>query len=501
MLRSSLFAPTQRSGKNDEKSHSAYYFRKMGYTASIGSGLYTHLPLGHILFNNVKAILNKELEELAQCSFHEFPGIAPEALWEESGRLELFGKSIFKYSDQHGKKMLLAPTHEVTAAATAAKLIRSHKELPIRISQIQNKFRDETRPRAGVIRSRQFQMHDLYSFDTDKDAARLGYEKVKKAYENTFRKLRIPVIPIEQTDMGAIGGDGSHEFHCAASVGDDTVMDYDGNSQSSLELAHIFMLGTGYSEAMGAYYVDKKNKKVPIYMCSFGMGIERTAAAYIERNIQRGNDAQELTWSWHLSPFQIMFLGDTPACYEAYTKQKANGSRCMLDDRDVGFGQKLAQGFQMGFPLYIIQGPRDPSDKLQLICRPLDLDISVSIHDLDSVLSSTINKLHSQELVNCYGTALGIDENAQSIFGRFGSIAALKASIDCEYNVTSSRMGNFNSPPAKKETRGKCGSYWLKPIVDMEIGAPKTQNLNGLKYLAWPKGKETDIKSIRSSFL
>jgi len=498
MLRSALFAPVQRSGKKDEASHSAYYFSKMGYTSTIGAGLYTHLPLGHILFNNVKAVLNQELENLAQCSFHEFPGIAPEALWQTSGRLDLFGKSIFRYEDQHGKSMILAPTHEVTAAATAAQLIQSYKELPVRISQIQNKFRDETRPRAGVIRSRQFQMHDLYSFDTDRDAASLGYARVKQAYENTFRKLRIPAIAIEQTDMGAIGGDGSHEFHCPADIGDDTIIDHEGRSTPSLELAHIFMLGTGYSEAMSAYYVDKDNIKKPVYMCSFGMGIERTAAAYIERNIMRDNRSQELIWSWHLSPFQVMLLGNTPECYEAYHRQKKMGRRCLLDDRDTSFREKLAQGHQLGFPIYIIQGPKDDPDKFQIICRPLALDCTISVYDLDVALDETIAKLMSHEIVNCFGTTLDIDTHQKHILGIFKSVTAMQAALDNQYNVSSSKMGAFGQRSNEKLERGKCGDYWLKPIVEAETDTHSIENIDGLKYLIWPKHKEYTVGKLKA---
>ena len=497
MLRSALFAPIQREGKKDEASHSAYYFNKMGYTSAIGAGLYTHLPLGHILFNNVKNILNEELEKHAECSFHEFPGVAPEALWQESGRLELFGNSIFRYRDQHGKKMILAPTHEVTAAKTAAQHIRSYKELPVRISQIQNKFRDETRPRAGVIRSRQFQMHDLYSFDINKESAELGYQKVKRAYEETFRRLCIPALPVAQTDMGAIGGDGSHEFHCPAEIGDDTVVDYAGETKPSLELAHIFMLGTDYSEALNAYYVDRNNKKIPIYMCSFGMGIERTAAAYIECNIKRNHKAQELIWSWNLSPFQIMILGDTPFCFEMYLNQKAKGRRCLLDDRDLGFGQKLAQGFQLGFPIYLVQGPKDSAQSIQLVCRPLGIDMTISTSDIKETVEVVIDQLRAHEAVACYGTPIAIEPSQQVIFGQFKSLASMNVAIGARHDISPSKMGNFGEPKPAQQVRGKCGKYWLNPIVASDISKPEMMLQDDLKYLAWPKKQTPSLKQMK----
>ena len=167
----------------------------------------------------------------------------------------MFGNSIFQLSDQHERPHVLAPTHEATAAETARAFVTSYRDMPIRISQIQIKYRDEARPRGGVIRTRQFTMHDLYSFDVDSKAARIGYEKVKSAYIQTFRDLRIPIHVQEQADMGAIGGDSSHEFHAAADAGEDNFTRPTGEVVKSLELAHIFMLGDRIQcRVLGAYY-------------------------------------------------------------------------------------------------------------------------------------------------------------------------------------------------------------------------------------------------------
>src|SRR5262249_10242583 len=162
----------------------------------------THLPLGYAAIDNLKRVLNRHLAELTNCSFHEFPALHPLSLWERSGRLEKFGDSIYRLKDQRSRSFLMAPTHEVTAADLPAKFIKSYRDLPVRISQIQIKYRDETRPRGGIIRTRQFTMHDAYSFDQGYDEAAVAYELFKEAYIRTFTDIRLPVMVSEQADMG-----------------------------------------------------------------------------------------------------------------------------------------------------------------------------------------------------------------------------------------------------------------------------------------------------------
>lgn len=501
MRRSGLFAPVRRSRTALTEASSAEYLVEMGYIAQVGAGLLTHLPLGLAAFNNLRSVLNRHLEELANCSFQEFPALHPRAIWEKGGRLEKFGRGIFQLHDQHDRPMVLAPTHEVTAAELAAEFVRSYKELPIRISQIQIKYRDEARPRGGVIRTRQFTMHDLYSFDTDEAAARIGYDLVKEAYLRTFADIRLPVLAVEQRDTGAIGGDLSHEFQVPARIGDDRVIDPGGTEHPSLEVAHIFMLGTSYSEAAGARYVDAESKSRLVYMCSFGMGIERTVAAYIETYLAPRTRTGEMIWCWALAPFQIMILGTRPEAFETYRMLKGKGYRVLIDDRDIPFRQSMAEGLALGFPIYVVFGERSGPNQAELICRRTGFDEIVDLGALAPPLGEVTQDLEAVELAECWGRVIDLDRGRRSIVVGFREPWMMTAGAFQQMAPGRDLLGRFDeSKKGTTEQRLLAGPYWVIPVVAGDVTEPVCQLAGDIRYVVVPNNESPDAELIRSIY-
>jgi prolyl-tRNA synthetase len=502
MRRSALFCPVRREGRTDDFSNNSYYLERMGFIHPLAAGLYTHLPLGFKLFNNVKNVLRRNLHRIVPHSEHEFPALHPRKLWEDSGRLSVFGNSIFCLEDQHGRPHVMAPTHEATAAATARAFITSYKDMPIRISQIQIKYRDEPRPRGGVIRTRQFTMHDLYSFDVDFDAAKIGYDLVKTAYIDTFRDLRLPIHVQAQEDMGAIGGDLSHEYHLETEVGEDQFLRPDGQQVKSLELAHIFMLGTGYSESLDAYFVTPDDRKLPVYMCSFGMGIERTAAAYIERYMKRGDRDAELSWSWQLAPFQIMVIGELNRSLDAYTTLVSAGYDVLIDDRDIRMSVALREGLMFGFPMYVIAGQKTSRGTLEFVCRRAGIRKEIDEGDLLVEVESAKKRLTAVELAEMTGQVIEVDDYEKQIYVRFPDVHALDAVYYDRYEIGQDLIGNFGPTrrPKGQVVRLKFGEYWVRPVVSSSQGGIHAAIHNGISYLAADNSSAATASDIRAAF-
>lgn len=496
MLRSALFAPVRRDRREDESSLSGRYLERMGYIAPFGAGFMNHLPLGHGLFNNVKSVLNGHLSQLVACSFFEAVAIQPSKVWADSGRLEMFGSSIFRFPDRHGREIVLAPTHEVTAAALGARYLKSYRDLPVRISQIQIKFRDEERPRAGVIRTRQFQMHDLYAFDRDLESAQAGYATVREAYLKTFFDLRLPVIPSVQTDMGAIGGDRSEEFLMPCAMGDDRWTDEEGAVLNCLELAHIFMLGTAYSEAANARFIDSSGTERPIYMSSFGLGIERAAAAYIERYAKPDSDV-EVSWSWALSPYQVLLLTDGPVMRDVYRNLVAQGLRVLLDDRDIPFRKKLGEGRKMGFPIEILQSDRLGARELEIRCHRTGQTERIDVGELEEAMIGLRRRLDAIEIAERFGQVLSVDDPKRTMVVQFERAWQIAQAGLEQRQVPLDLLGRFGRRKRWGEPRPFAGEYSTTVIVRERVAHPTPRLRGEIPYLAWPQGSPFDLASAQ----
>ena len=329
---------TLRDTPSDAELISHKLMIKANMIKPIASGIYTWLPLGTLILRKVENIIRKELNH-GNCLEIIMPLVQPKDLWDQSGRSKEYGPELLGFKDRNQRDFYLGPTHEEIITDIAKKEITSPKDLPKTFYQIKDKFRDEIRPRFGVMRAREFLMKDAYSFDIDEDSMHETYLNMKKIYKKIFDKIGLD-YKVVSADSGSIGGDKSEEFHVLADSGEDTLAfsdksDFainielldeknpkkisgmpspDGNGKLSLkkgiEVGHIFELGTKYSKAMGLT-VQKDNVLKEIFMGCYGIGVSRIVAAAIEQNF----DDDGILFPESISPFK---------CYIILINQKGN---------------------------------------------------------------------------------------------------------------------------------------------------------------------------------
>ena len=366
----------------------------------IASGIYTWLPLGTLILKKVENIIRAELNK-GGCLEIIMPLVQPKDLWDESGRSKEYGPELLGFKDRNQRDFFLGPTHEEIITDIAKKEITSHKDLPKTFYQIQNKFRDEIRPRFGVMRAREFLMKDAYSFSLDEDSMHDIYSNMKKIYKNIFDLIGLD-YKIVSADSGSIGGDKSEEFHVLANSGEDTLAfsnesDFainielldekdpdkiegmnspDGKGKLSLkkgiEVGHIFELGTKYSKAMNLK-VQKDNKLQDVFMGCYGIGVSRIVAAAIEQNF----DDEGIIFPKAISPFNCYIVLINPKSNKdlskkidkIYSKLIKCGIEVFLDDRDLNPGIKFRDANLMGVPFQLVISDKINDDSVELINR------------------------------------------------------------------------------------------------------------------------------------
>lgn len=344
---------------------------RSGLIRRLGSGLYSWMPMGLKILRKIESIIRLKMNEAGGIELL-MPAIQPSELWEESDRWDVFGPQMLKIKDRHDRLFCFGPTHEEVITDIVRKEINSYKQLPINFYQIQTKFRDEIRPRFGVMRAREFLMKDSYSFHTDIDCLKETYEKMYKTYSEIFEAIGLNFRAV-QADNGAIGGDGSHEFHVLADSGEDELVyseqsDFAANSEVAknhpdreklktcrgIEVGHIFQLGTKYSEAMKAEFIDESGKPKPLLMGCYGIGVSRIVAAAIEQ----GNDEKGIIFPNSIAPFEVIL---TPIGYDKseevkkmtdsiYNELLALGFDVLLDDRGLRPGVMFSEAELLGIP-------------------------------------------------------------------------------------------------------------------------------------------------------
>ncbi len=409
MRLSRYFLPTLRDTPKEAEIVSHRLMLRAGLIRQQSAGIYSWLPLGLRVLDKISNIVR---EEQNRTGAHELlmPTIQSADLWRESGRYEAYGKEMLRITDRHQREMLYGPTNEEMVTDIFRGFVRSYKSLPLNLYHIQWKFRDEVRPRFGVMRSREFLMKDAYSFDLDQASARHSYNKMFVAYLRTFERLGLRSIPM-RADTGPIGGDLSHEFIILASTGESQVFchkDYlsyktpaietDFNdvaglqatvdkwtalyaateemhdapafdalpeeskvSARGIEVGHIFYFGTKYSAAMKAEVAGPDGQMVPVHMGSYGIGPSRLVAAVIEAS----HDDKGIIWPRAIAPFEVVILnlkaGDAAtdaACEKIYEALEKAGIDTLYDDTDERPGAKFASADLIGVPWQIIIGPK-----------------------------------------------------------------------------------------------------------------------------------------------
>jgi prolyl-tRNA synthetase len=349
---SNLFLPTLKEAPADAEAVSHVLMVRAGLIRQLGAGLWTYLPAGLRVLRKVEAIIREEMVE-AGAQEMLMPVLQPAELWQRTGRYDI--PEMFKLRDRKESDLVLAMTHEEAVTFHVAREVRSYRDLPLVLFHIQTKERDEPRPRAGVLRTREFAMKDAYSFDRDEAGLERNYQRQIEAYDRIFDRCGLRWLRVA-SDVGMMGGKEAHEYMAPCAAGEDEV-----DGEPAIEIANIFKLGTRYSEPLGATFLDEKGEERPIVMGCYGIGPARVVAAAIEQ----GADERGIVWPRALAPWQIHLVGlgsegddEHAAAERIYDDLRARGVEVLYDDRDAGTGQKLTDAELLGCPLRLTVGRR-----------------------------------------------------------------------------------------------------------------------------------------------
>ena len=422
MLLTRFFLPVLKENPKEAEIISHIYMLRAGMIQQSASGIYSWLPLGKIVLEKITEICRQEMIK-AGANEILMPTLQSAEIWKESGRYEDYGKEMLRIKDRNNRNLLYGPTNEELVTEIFRTHVNSYKELPLNLFHIQWKFRDELRPRFGVMRGREFLMKDAYSFDVDHNN-----------YMQLFKKMGLKAIPMK-ADSGPIGGDLSHEFIILADTGESEVyvdkqlLNIEGsflninynedlreevNKFTSLyaateekhdasnfdnkyntliktrgiEVGHIFHFGQKYSLPMRATISDRVGENIPVFMGSYGVGLSRLVGAVIEAN----HDQKGIIWPKEVTPWDYNIInlkcGDIDCdkiCSELYNAMNHNEIKVLYDDTDERAGAKLARADLIGLPYQIIIGPKGIKDQL---------------YDLKCRKSGDISKLSYDELLN-----------------------------------------------------------------------------------------------------
>jgi len=398
MRRSSYFLPTLKETPSEAQIASHRLMLRAGMIRQSAAGIYSWLPLGLRVLRNIERIVREE-QDAAGAQELLMPTIQSADIWRESGRYDAYGKEMLRIKDRHDREMLFGPTNEELITQIFRDNVKSYRDLPKILYHIQWKFRDEVRPRFGVMRGREFLMKDSYSFDLDFEGAKRSYESMFVAYLKTFKRMGLTAIPM-RADSGAIGGNLTHEFHILAETGESGVFydvaydelaakgeidldaldrlyaatdeKHDPNAPGvppaerlrearGIEVGHIFYFGTKYSKAMNAVVQGPGGESVAVEMGSYGIGVSRLVGAIIEAH----HDERGIIWPDSVAPFRVGLVnlksGDAACdavCDDLYARLSAAGVETLYDDRDDRAGVKFAEMDLIGLPWQVVAGPK-----------------------------------------------------------------------------------------------------------------------------------------------
>lgn len=406
MRLSQYFLPTLKENPSEAQIVSHRLMLRAGMIRQSSAGIYSWLPMGLRVLRKIEQIVREE-QDRAGCQEVLMPTIQPAELWQRSGRYDDYGKEMLRIKDRHDRDMLYGPTNEEQITDIVKMECQSYKDMPKMLYHIQWKFRDEVRPRFGIMRGREFLMKDAYSFDLDYESSKRAYNKMFVAYLRTFERLGIQAIPM-RADTGPIGGDLSHEFLVLADTGESGVfvhkdvldfdipdedVDYNGDLQPivdqwtslyaatdekheesveaelgdkllaarGIEVGHIFHFGTKYSKPMGATVTDKDGNEIDLQMGSYGIGVSRLIGAIIEASHDDGG----IIWPESVAPFSVGLInlktGDAACdetCEKLYKELNNAGVETLLDDTSERAGAKFNNMDLIGLPWQVVIGPR-----------------------------------------------------------------------------------------------------------------------------------------------
>jgi len=383
---SEYLLPTEKEPPADAEAISHKLMVRAGLIRQMGAGMWTWLPAGWRVHQRAVGIIRDEMNAIGGQEML-MPVLQPAEPWRKSGRLDI--DELFKLTDRKGSELVLAMTHEEAVTFHVAQIVRSYRDLPMILYHFQVKERDEPRPRAGVLRTREFIMEDSYSFDRDRAGLEERYQLHVGAYDRIMERTGLRFYRVE-SDVGMMGGLGAHEYMAPCPAGEDEIVltesGYAANAEvvraqlkkdsilgsdridgeqiqllPAIEVGNIFMLGTRYSEPLGARYLDENGEERPVWMGSYGIGPARIVAAAVEQFA----DEHGISWPKALAPFAVHLVGigkaGTPeraAADQLYEHLREGDLEVIYDDRDLGPGEKFADAELLGCPLRLTVGRR-----------------------------------------------------------------------------------------------------------------------------------------------
>jgi prolyl-tRNA synthetase len=380
---SEYLLPTEKQPPADAEAISHKLMVRAGLVRQMGAGMWTWLPAGWRVHQRVVGIIREEMDAIGAQEML-MPVLQPAEPWRKTGRIEI--EELFKLTDRKGSELVLAMTHEEAVTFHIAQAVRSYRDLPLIVYHFQVKERDEPRPRAGVLRTREFVMKDSYSFDRDQAGMEERYELHVGAYDRIMARTGLRFYRVEG-DVGMMGGTGAHEYMAPCAAGEDQIVLGDGYAanaevatstqgveevegeyfkngepltlEPAIEIGNIFKLGTRYSEPLGARYLDENGSELPVWMASYGIGPARIVAAAVEQFA----DEHGISWPKALAPFAVHLVAlgkpGTPerdAADALYATLRKGGVEVLYDDRDLGPGEKFAEAELLGCPLRLTVG-------------------------------------------------------------------------------------------------------------------------------------------------
>ena len=415
MLLSKIFVPLTKNLPADAKIKSHQLMLRIGMIKQSAAGIYSWLPLGFKVMKKIEAIVREEQNNIGAQEML-MPTIQSADIWKESGRYNDYGEEMLRIKDRQGREMLYGPTNEELITEIFRSSLKSYKSLPQMLYHIQWKFRDEIRPRFGIMRCREFYMKDAYSFDIDEQQAKISYNKMFYAYLKTFNLLELQAIPMA-ADTGPIGGDLSHEFIILAETGESNVYadknifdikfnNYKFNnieldkmrtdfsslyavtdekfnkeefqknvkkenqiSTKGIEVGHIFYFGDKYSKTLNCLVDHPEGKKVAVKMGSYGIGVSRLVGAIIEAKF----NSDVMKWPKSVSPFDIVIIPsinkanteNLDKANKVYSELKAKNIDALLDDVNENISAKFQKHDLIGVPYQIIIGSKSEENKFE----------------------------------------------------------------------------------------------------------------------------------------
>jgi prolyl-tRNA synthetase len=409
MKQSLFFIPTLKEAPKDAEVRSHKLMSRSGLIKQVAAGIYSYLPLGYRVIKKIENIVREELDKIGSSELL-LPALQPRDLWEESGRWDKYGPELMRLKDRKQRDFCLGPTHEEIITQVVRDYLNSYKKLPLSLYQIQTKFRDEMRPRFGLMRGREFIMKDAYTFTETKEDLDRMYNEFSDAYKEIFRRCGLETR-IVSSDVGQIGGDEADEFMVMSEVGEDTITycmscSYAANQEHSglnagdkcpecggeiaiakgIEVGNIFKLGTKYSESMNAKIINKEGKKIPVIMGCYGIGISRTLMASVEQH----SNEMGIVWPEEIAPFKVHIIPvntkdelQVEVANKLYLDLREKGIEVLLDDRAERAGVKFKDADLIGIPIRVVVGKDAKDGKVEFSNR---LEGTKDLVDLSKVL-------------------------------------------------------------------------------------------------------------------